>query len=159
MLGKRITSPDDFSDARRRLPMIWSKDNKTGQCKFPETSRPDLNHNTQVELGADDRLQEKFSVLKHYKKVLNIRNKYNVFKHGSFENLYSSLNVTENYIYAFKVSLGDDYVIVVHNAGMNNIQVTAPGTEIIEQINTSHRIPTLDTGVLTLGAYSTVLMK
>lgn len=159
LLGKRITSPDDYSDARRRLPMIWSKDNKTGQCKFPEANRPDLNHNAQVELGADDRLQEKFSVLKHYKKVLNIRNKYNVFKHGTFENLYSSLNVTENYIYAFKVSLGDDYVIVVHNAGTKNIKVTAPGTEIIEQINTSHRIPTLNGEELTLGAYSTVLMK
>ena len=160
MLGKRITSPDDFSDARRRLPMIWSKDDKTGQCNFPETNRPDLNHNKQVELGVNDQLKENFSVVKHYKKVLNIRNKYSVFKHGSFTSLYNDLNTTERYIYAFKVNVGNDYVIVVHNAGDCNIQVTAPGTEIIEQINTSHRIPTIDDeGILTLGAYSTVLMK
>ena len=159
MLGKRITSPDDFSDVRRRLPMIWSKDDKTGECAFPETSRPDLKRNEQVELGVNDRLQEKFSVVKHYKKVLNIRNKYNVFKQGTFTSLFSDLQTDERTVYAFKISLGNDYVIVVHNAAANNVQVHSPGTEIIDQINTSHRIPTLENETLTLGAYSTVLMR
>ncbi|MCR4879537.1 MAG: hypothetical protein K5906_01085, partial [Bacilli bacterium] len=49
--GKRITSPDDQSDARRRLPMIWSKSDKTGECAFPEKNRKDLDNNEQVELG------------------------------------------------------------------------------------------------------------
>ena len=159
MLGKRKTSPDDFSDARRRLPMIWSETDKTGECKFPEKSRQDLAKNTQVEKGANDRLEEPFSLLKHYKKVINIRNKYEFIKNGKFTSLYNDLQTEDTAVYAFKISLGNQYIIVVHNANDHNVQVAAPAEHIVDEINTSHRIPTVFEGTLTLGAYSTVIMQ
>ena len=160
MKGKRVTSPDDFSDVRRRLPMVWSESDKTGECEFPEKNRQDLNKkNDQVTQGADDLDQTPFSLLKHYQRVISIRNKYNVFKNGVFTSLYNELNTEDNAVYAFKIQDGDESVIVVHNANANNVEVTAPGTEITDTINTSHRIPKLENGKLTLGAYSTVVMK
>lgn len=159
MLGKRKTSPDDYSDVRRRLPMVWSESDKTGQCVFPEKSRQDLAKNDQVEKGVNDRLSEPFSLLKHYKKVINLRNKYDFIKHGVFTSLYNELNTEETAAYAFKISLGEQFIVVVHNSSSHNIQVSAPANTIVEQINTSHRIPTLIDGTLTLGAYSTVIMQ
>lgn len=160
MKGKRKTSPDDYSDVRRRLPMVWSKDNKTGECEFPEKNRQDLNkNNNQVELGADDLENQAFSLLKHYQRVISIRNKYDVFKNGVFTSLYDQLNTEDTAVYAFKIQDDDESVIIVHNANANNIEVTAPGTEILDTINTSHRIPKLEGNKLTLGAYSTVVMK
>ena len=159
LLGKRVTSPDDLSDARRRLPMIWSKTDKTGECVFPEKTRPDLAKNTQVEEGVYDRLSENFSVLKHYRKAINIRNKYNFIKQAKVESLISTLNTEFTDVMAYKLYNGEDYIIVVHNFNPNNVEVTAPGSEIKDTINTFHRIPKLEGGKLTLGAYSTVIMR
>lgn len=157
--GRRNLSPDDFSDVRRRLPMVWDDEDKTGECKFPESNRLDLSYNEQVELGVEDRLNEKFSVLKHYQKVINIRNKYPLFKHGIFKDLTKTLETTEKSVLAYKISLEEDYVTVVHNMCPYAITVTSPGTEIIEEINTSHLHPNLDGDKLSIAAFSSVILK
>ena len=116
--GQRVTSPDDFSDVRRRLPIIWSKTDKTGECVFPEKSRQDLNNNVQVELGVNDRLEEGYSLLNHYKKLINVRNKYPVFKNGILTPMNEELKIekeNEKVIVAYKISEGDDYAIVITN--------------------------------------------
>ena len=159
MLGKRVTSPDDLSDARRRLPMVWSKEDKTGECSFPEKTRPDLDNNPQVEYGVDDMLQTPYSLVNHYKKVINVRNKYPFLKHGIFENLTLSLEREDNgFLVAYKISLDDDYIIVVHNFNPYNVEVTALGDEILDEINTTQRKPYLREGKLGIGAYSTVVL-
>ena len=158
--GKRVTSPDDYSDVRRRLPMIWSKDNKTGQCKFPESNRQDLNkNNDQVELGVDDKLKENFSLLKHYQKAINIRNKYPFLKRAKYDCMVKELETEEKSVLAYKLYLKDEYIIVVHNFSNYAVEVTAPGQEILDEINTSHLKPNLAEGKLSLAAYSTVVMK
>lgn len=158
--GVRNTSPDDRSDARRRLPMVWSKDDKTGECKFPEKGREDLANNDQVEDGADDLMQVGYSLPNHFKKVINVRNKYPFLKHSVFTNMVSSLNRSDNqYVLAYKLSLGSDYIIVVHNFNQYAIEVTSPGTEIVDEINTNRQKPRLKDGKLAIGAYSTVIMK
>ena len=159
MLGKRITSPDDYSDVRRRLPMVWSETDKTGECAFPEKNRQDLNDNEQVTKGADDRLKENFSVIKHYQKVVNIRNKYSFIKTARVQSLISELNTEFTNVMAYKLFDGNDYIIVVHNFNEQNVQVTVKGSEILDTINTSHQIPTYQNNTLTIGAYSTVIIK
>ena len=159
LVGTRNTGPDDLSDVRRRLPMIWSKTNKTGECQFPEKNRQDLNTTKQVELGVDDKLSEPFSLVNHYRYVISIRNKYPLFKQGVITNMTDVLETEIKYVCAYKISLGNDYIIVVHNLGAENVAVTAPGTEILDQINTSHLIPELSNGKLKLAAQSTVIMR
>lgn len=159
MLGSRVTSPDDRSDVRRRLPMVWSKEDKTGECVFPEKDRQDLNNNPQVENGVDDMLQVPYSLINHYKKVINVRNKYPFIKHGTFENLTLSLEREDNsFLVAYKIALGEDYIIVVHNFNPYNVEVTALGDEILDEINTSQRKPYLREGKLGIGPYSTVVL-
>ena len=157
--GRRNTTPDDFSDVRRRLPMIWSKNDKTGECKFPESNRLDLSYNEQVEDGVEDKLQENFSLLKHYRKVINVRNKYPFMKNGKFKNMTPDLQTSETGVMAYKISLGDEYVIIVHNFMPYAVEVTSPGNEIVDEINTSHLKPKLEEGKLSIAAQSTVLLK
>ena len=158
--GSRVTSPDDRSDARRRLPMIWSKKDKSGQCAFPEKGREDLDNNEQVEDGVNDQLDQGYSLLNHYKKVINVRNKYPFIKHSVFTSMVPNLNRSDNqYVLAYKLSLGKDYIIVVHNFNQYSIEVTAPGKEIVDEINTNRQKPVLKDGKLGIGAYSTVIMK
>ncbi len=159
--GTRTTTPDDYSDVKRRLPMIWSSTDKTGECDFPEQDRQDLNTTEQVTDGVYDQYDEAFSLLKHYKKVINVRNKYSFIKNGIFTSMCDELNTDEKSVMAYKITSADsdDYIIVVHNFSYNNVQVTSPGTEIVDEINTSHKIPTIEDGVLTLGAYSTVVLQ
>ena len=158
--GTRNKSPDDRSDARRRLPMVWSKENKTGECAFPEKNRQDLANNEQVEDGADDLANVGYSLVNHYKKVINVRNKYPFIKHSVFTNMISKLDKSDNqYVLAYKLSLGNDYIIVVHNFNQYAIEVTAPGAEIVDEINTNRQKPRLKDGKLGIGAYSTVIMK
>ena len=158
--GTRVTSPEDYSDVRRRLPMIWSKEDKTGECAFPEKNRPDLNKkNDQVEDGVYDKLNENFSLVKHYQKVINIRNKYSFIKNGIFKNMTPDLNTDEASVMAYKISLDDEYVIIVHNFSSYAVEVDAIGNEIVDEINTSHLKPKLENGKLSIAAQSTVIMK
>ena len=161
--GVRTKSPDDLSDAKRRLPMIWSKEDKTGECSFPEKNRKDLDNTEQVELGVDDLLKENFSLVNHYKKVINVRNKYPIFKYGKFQSLYSQVVTTNEYIesrvFAYKLTYNNEEIIVLHNLSSANAEIVQIGSEIIDSINTTHRLPVLKDGKINLGAYSTLILK
>lgn len=161
--GKRNTSPDDRSDARRRLPMVWSKDDKTGECNFPETSRQDLAANDQVSNGVNDELNTNYSLVNHYKKVINIRNKYDFIKESVFKNLTKT--ITNDYdhvlIYSLTSADGKDKITVIHNFEKENIEldVSSLGTKIDEEVSCSRLIPELNNGILKLGSLSTVILK
>ena len=161
MKGTRITSPDDASDVRRRLPMIWNKEDKTGECKFPETDRMDLAKNDQVESGVYDELKNKNSLVNHYRKVINVRNKYSVFKNGIYTDLTPTLNINseKDQVLAYKISYNDEYVIVVHNFSDYNQKVTSPGTELLDTINTDQRVSELRGEELIIAHHSTVILK
>ncbi len=156
--GTRVTSPDDQSDARRRLPIIWSETDKTGECSFPETNRKDLADNEQVSKGVEDLRNEKFSLINHYKMMIHLRNKYSWIKHATFKNLTGSLNSDERYVMAYSLEYNDQKIIVVHNFENHNVEVDAPGSKIVEQINITHRLPELTNGKLRIAAHNSVII-
>lgn len=161
--GKRNTSPDDQSDARRRLPMIWSSTDKTGECQFPETSRQDLKTNDQVSKGVDDQLTTNYSLLNHYKKVINIRNKYDFIKESIFKNLTKSITNEYNHvlIYSLTSKDGNVKITIIHNFENENIEldVSNLGTSIDAEVSCKKLIPELKDGILKLGSLSTVILK
>ncbi len=157
--GKRNTSPDDQSDVRRRLPMIWSKNDKTGECSFPEKNRQDLNDNEQVEDGVEDLLSDPWSLTNHYKKVIHLRNKYSFIKHATFLSKCDALNSDEKSVLAYSLTYGNESITIVHNFSYYNVEVDAPASSIVDSINVTHRLPSLKDGKLRLGAYSSVIMK
>ncbi len=157
--GRRETSPDDQSDVRRRLPMIWSKSDKSGECSFPEKNRQDLNDNAQVEDGVYDLLSDPWSLTSHYKKVIHLRNKYPFIKHAQFISRCAVLNSDEKSVLAYSLTCGEESITIVHNFSNYNVELDAPASSIVDSINTIHRLPSLKDGKLRLGAYSSVIMK
>ena len=159
--GKRITSPDDASDARRRLPMIWDGTNSDGQCGFPETNRMDLATNEQVSDGVKQAMSQNYSVWNHYKKVINIRNKYPFIKKSIFSNETEKLNTEYEHVLAYKLSLGDEYIVVIHNFEADNVEVdvSSLGTEMLDEVSCSRLTPVLENGKLKIGRMSTVILK
>ena len=159
MVGERTTSPDDLSDVKRRLPMIWSEKNKTGQCSFPEKNRTDLDNTTQVRKGVEDMLSANYSLINHYKKVINVRNKYPFIKNAIYTDLTASLNTTNEHILVYELSSGDNKIVIIQNYNKYNIEVDFPfSSKILDSINTSRKIPTLKDNKLKVGAYSTVIL-
>ena len=161
LMGKRNTTPDDLSDARRRLPMIWDSTNSDGQCGFPEPNRTDLMEYEQVKDGVKQAMEEEYSVWNHYKKVINIRNKYPFIKNSIFTNLTSNINQEHDNVLAYKLSLGDEYIIVIHNFEKVNVEIDVSlfATAIVDEASASRLIPELENGKLRLGSNSTVILK
>lgn len=157
--GKRKTSPDDQSDVRRRLPMIWDSSSKVGECSFPEKNRLDLSDNEQVTLGVEDQKKDGFSLLNHYKMMIHLRNKYSFIKYARFKSLVKNLNTDNRSVLAYSLEYENQKIILVHNMSNANVEVDAVGTEILEEINVSHQKPSLSEGKLRLGAFSSVILK
>ena len=158
---KGIRQTNDHSDARRRLPMVWAKDNKTGECIFPEQNRQDLNNNEQVENGVLEQEADPLSLLNHYKKVNNVRNKYPFMKHGVFKNRCEDLKTEDKHVLAYEISLGEESIVIIHNFNDYNVEVDISliGNTIDSEINTGRYIPQISNNKLKLGMYSTVVIK
>ena len=160
MVGERCTSPDDRSDVKRRLPMVWSKNDATGKCKFPEQSRKDLDNTKQVENGVNDMLKVNYSLINHYKKVINVRNKYPFIKHSYYKDLSASINGNER-VLAYELSLNDERIVVVQNFNSVNVEIDVSNVAntILDSINTAKKVPTIKDGKLKIGAFSTVILN
>lgn len=157
--GKRTSNS---TDAERRLPMIWSKDDKTGECDVPDCASLGSNYNPdQVELGVDDQLKNGYSLVNHYKKAINLRNKYNFIQDAIFENLTVSIASQDDHVLLYKLTNGDDSIIVCHNFNdsARQVEIGDISTEILDSINTTKKIPELNAGKLSLGGYSTVILN
>ena len=91
--------------------------------------------------------------------MIHLRNKYSWIKNSIYKDLTNSLKTDENSVMAYSLEYGEDKIVVIHNFASHNVEVTAPGREILEQINTTHKIPELNDGLLKLGANSSVILK
>lgn len=70
------------TDANRRLHMIWDSNDDTGETNDPPGA--DYDFSNQPKDGVNQQLEDKTSVLYHYKKIINLRNKYgDLFLNGS----------------------------------------------------------------------------
>lgn len=147
------------TDATRRLPMIWSEEDKTGECVYPEPSSQYIWDGDQVKLGVIDQLKDGFSLVNHYKKAINIRNKYSFLKHGNFSSLMSELDPLQSEVIAYKISLDNEYIKVYTNVTNEEVTIEVSGNEILDEINTSKTFATLKGHTLTIAPYSTVVMK
>ncbi len=156
--GARTSSS---TDAERRLPMIWSKDDKTGECDIPDLRSLPSNYNPhQVELGADDQIKTGYSLVNHYKKAINLRNKYSFIEDATFVNLTGNVAENDDHILLYKLTSGENSIIVCHNFNetAREVDVSSLSTKILDSINTTKKIPEFKNGKLALGGYSTVVL-
>ncbi len=149
MLGSRGAS--ELTDAARRQPMVWGEDKYT--CGYPEGKKVA----NQVTVGVKQAQKDGYSVVNHYRKVLSIRNKYNdLFRYGT----YSAFDVGEARAVGLQIERNGQRYVLIHNCNVSSETITMPtGLVLLEEINTAKVAPTLSEGVLTLGGYSSVLLK
>ena len=162
LMGKRKTAPEDASDARRRLPMIWSMTDKNGECGFPEPHRVDLMTNEQVKLGVAEQIDKNYSLWNHYKKVIEIRNKYPFIKNSVFTNMTKQIDTKLDNILAYELSYGDESIIVIHNFENANASVDLSKigvSSILDEVSVSRQYPELSNNILKIGKWSTVILS
>jgi glycosidase len=162
LMGKRKTAPEDASDARRRLPMIWSMTDKEGECGFPEPHRVDLMTNEQVKLGVAEQMDKNYSLWNHYKKVIEIRNKYPFIKNSVFTNMTKQIDTKLDNILAYELSYGDESIIVIHNFENANASVDLSKigvSSILDEVSVSRQYPELSNNILKIGKWSTVILS
>lgn len=162
LMGKRKTAPEDASDARRRLPMIWSMTDKGGECGFPEPHRVDLMTNEQVKLGVAEQMDKNYSLWNHYKKVIEIRNKYPFIKNSVFTNMTKQIDTKLDNILAYELSYGDESIIVIHNFENANASVDLSKigvSSILDEVSVSRQYPELSNNILKIGKWSTVILS
>ncbi len=155
-----VRGQNDNNDVLRRLPMVWSKTDQTGKCRFPDPSAAWLQPTAeqhQVTLGAEDLLADPQSLIAHYQMVANVRNRYHAIRDASF----LALRAATNTFAAYTLEGGDEKVAVVTNTGVSTaaIDVSSYGSAILESIDTVNLIPDLTDGILTLGGFSTAILR
>lgn len=157
--GKRGS---EGTDVMRRLPLIWSQKDKTGQTKFPQEEFKYLEKNVnQVSLGVDDLLNTNYSLLNHYKKAINIRNKYPFIKNSQFINKTKLIDEKYKHVLAYELKNNDDSIVVIHNFENDNVEidVSSLGTKIVDELSAKKLIPVLENNKLKIGSLSTVILK
>lgn len=122
--GTRGTSN---TDANRRLHMIWGGSDKENETIDPPGANFDTN--LQVKFGANDLKDDPSSLTYHYKKILNLRNKYaDLFLKGDVSYVKIS-----SAIYGLKFSNESKEIIVLTNIFDNLIELNL--TNYIENIS------------------------
>ncbi len=149
------------TDADRRLPMIWQKEDDVMRTNNPPGVTYDLTK--QVRDGVRELSEQPFSLLNHYKKVINVRNAYEWLTYADFENYM----LPSNYVSLYKLSARDDsskYIYVAHNIykeaqTLDLSRFVLNELEIIDDIYTNQVRSVIKNNTLTIEPYSSVILS
>lgn len=143
------------TDANRRLPMVWDGDDINGQCDNPPGTTYDMN--LQVKNGVGENAEIPDSLLNHYRKVLNIRNKYPMIHDG----LFNRHSVGNAKIAMLSVTKNDEVLYIAHNFSDVSVSFDLPESNltVIDDISVAGIKPVLNGQNLTIDAYSSVILS
>ena len=125
--GEEIAMRGSGKDENKRLPMIWSLSDQTGQTLGPSAA----DYKNELSAGVREQLKDKNSLLNHYKNLARIKNSHDVITEGDLEALKLHPNV-----YAVKSSNESESVIVIHNLAEEKVTLMYDFSsyKIVEQI-------------------------
>lgn len=157
-IGLKGVRGNEPTDVMRRLPMIWDKNNKEGETLCPDPSYDsEYEKFDQVKEGVMDLLKDKTSLLRHYQKVANVRNRISFFKEATYEAVKTNVHD----LLAYKISNGVKSYLIITNIGAYSRLFTLPSgvKGIFDSIDTACKKPVIKDGKLGLGAYSTAVLS
>ena len=146
--GEEIGMLGSGEDPNKRMPMLWSNNDKTGIAFNP----PGVNYTSQVDTSVEEQLDDKNSLLNHYIKVANIRNKSTLYEKGNIE----AQETNNSSIYAMKYYNNEESLIVYHNFA--DEEITIEIQEIISSFDTTNKQNKLKNNKLTLQPLSSVVV-
>lgn len=160
-IGLRGSRGAAQTDANRRLPMVWQRVGDEMRPDIPQGTT--YNMNEQVQEGVAEGLETPFSLLNHYRKVINIRNKYPWFPLARIDNIV----VDSRQLTVFKLSDKSNpntKIYVVHNLynderKLDLSSVSDLSLYIDDELITDGVHATLENNVLTVAKYSSVILK
>ncbi|MDD4520988.1 MAG: alpha-amylase family glycosyl hydrolase [Bacilli bacterium] len=158
--GEEISLRGSGSDQNKRLPMLWGRgDNRVYETAPVEGSNYPLD--AQVRVGAFDALEDPWSLTSHYRNVLRMRNKYQIFSDGvpnvlPLENTHlMGLTFTHQ-----DSELFPNTVHVIHNFYDLAIKFTTD-YQVVDEIRANDTTPVTIgvTGEVTIAPYSTLILQ
>lgn len=161
--GEELGMKGSGCDENFRAPMYWSADpEKEGMCDGPENMT-----DIKMKYGSlEEQENDKNSIYQYVKNVISIRNRYPEIASGTvaMEDSLSGENIC-----AIRKSCGDSEVLLLYNisdhAEMLNLSgiiingADADTLQPADMLLTGEEQPTLSNGMLTLPAYSVIVLK
>jgi len=160
-IGLKGSRQGAMTDANRRLPMIWKRVGDKHRTNPPIGTT--YNMANQVKYGAEDLLSEPFSLLNHYRKVINVRNTHPWIKNARAYNLRLNNNGVTGL--TLKEHNGQRELHVIHNLLAEEVSlnltrfISEYEVEIIHDIYTTGTRAKYVDGSLTLAPYSSVVLR
>lgn len=160
-IGLKGSRQGAMTDANRRLPMIWKRVGDKHRTNPPIGTT--YNMANQVKYGAEDLLSEPFSLLNHYRKVINVRNFHPWIKNARAYNLRLNNNGVTGL--TLKEHNGQRELHVIHNLLAEEVSlnltrfISEYEVEIIHDIYTTGTRAKYVDGSLTLAPYSSVVLR
>jgi len=148
------TRGEEQTDGMRRLPMVWKMENDEYRCNVPDNAVKKIAEKIAwCESGATDQEAVSDSVVNHYKKVGNVRNRLKGIVNATMEAISHEdiRNLVDYKLFA------DDTYRILTNTGADPIEVEVEGN-LFDYIETMGELPTLSDGKLTIPAYSTAIL-
>lgn len=149
-IGMKGSRGSAMTDANRRLAMLWGDEDT---IRNPQGSTYRIEN--QINGTVQDQINSKSSLLTRYRKLIQIRTKYDAIRKGSYSQVKNSDSLG-----IFKVVYNDETIYVVHNLGVEDVEFDLSAlnaTEILEQIGMNPS--SIKNGVLKIGARSSVILK
>ena len=149
-IGMKGSRGNAMTDANRRLAMLWGDEDT---IRNPQGSTYKIEN--QINGTVQDQINSKSSLLTRYRKLIQIRTKYDAIRKGSYSQVKNSDSLG-----IFKVVYNDETIYVVHNLGVEDVEFDLSAlnaTEILEQIGMNPS--SIKNGVLNIGARSSVILK
>ena len=149
-IGMKGSRGSAMTDANRRLAMLWGDEDT---IRNPQGSTYRIEN--QINGTVQDQINSKSSLLTRYRKLIQIRTKYDAIRKGSYSQVKNSDSLG-----IFKVVYNDETIYVVHNLGVEDVEFDLSAlnaTEILEQIGMNPS--SIKNGVLNIGARSSVILN
>jgi glycosidase len=152
--GEEIGMKGSGRDENKRLPMIWSETDKTGQTN-PATAS-DYNMTLQVTKGVKDLKEIPNSLWNHYKKVNSVRNKYNQY----IENANLTAISIDSRLYSLTYNTSAEELTIITNVTSTEITVSnSGGWTLLEGIYPTLEKGSVSTSDIVIPPFTTLILK
>lgn len=155
--GEEIGTIGSGKDENKRLPMVWSKENKKGITDAPMGA---TQNNDELGAGVEEQEKDKNSLLAFYKKILRLKVENPEIARGQI----TALNLGQKAVAAYSVENEGEKVYIIHNLSESEISLEFSKDNynysgIRGTLTTGSEKITLKAGVLNLPPMSTVIIK
>ena len=154
--GEEIGMVGSGKDENKRLPMLWSVEDKTGIPAPP----PNAELFEQPDKGAAEQLKDPNSVLNYYIRLIRLKNTYPAIAGGTLK----AINTGNDSAVFFSCTYGDETVYILHNISSQLISIKlsedmADFKKIESSISVSGEKAKLKGDIIEMPARSSAILK